>query len=527
MRAATVSVPPAEQVRKCARNCGESPEKWTMGLAGLGAASLFHEEGEITVRKLLISLATLLGVMGVGLVAGPAAVAGASSGGGALYVSTTGANTTTCRLSQHPCKTITYAISQAAVGSLIKVAAGTYAEQVYVNGAGLNNITIKGAAEGTTIVEPSAVPVTDTDSDSSTPQAAIVDVNGATGVTVKDLTVNGAAASDSITGCSPDYVGVYYHNASGTLSKVAVTNVGLSPSLFSCQSGQSVYVASDPGQTSDVTISKVAASGFEKNGITCDDPGTTCLIAHSTVTGAGPITSIAQNGIQVYGADATLTKDTVNSLSYTGGGTDATGILVINAGSLSLTGSTMDADDVGAYLLEDTTPLYVLQSGTTEGTWTVTGNTAERSPSNPGGGPGEGFGDGIDIDSTTAPVTVSGNKVEDDDGFGIGIYGANGATVTGNTAERDVDGIYLGAGSQAGTATNNGVSNNTASTNSNDGILADVPSAGNTFSSNLLKHDVIWGAQDLSSGSGTAGTANTWHSNVCAPAHDGTPLGVC
>jgi hypothetical protein len=204
MRAATVSVPPAEQVRKCARNCGESPEKWTMGLAGLGAASLFDEEGEITVRKLLISLATLLGVMGVGLVAGPAAVAGASSGGGALYVSTTGANTTTCRLSQHPCKTITYAISQAAVGSLIKVAAGTYAEQVYVNGAGLNNITIKGAAEGTTIVEPSTVPATDTDSDSSTPQAAIVDVNGATGVTVKDLTVNGAAASDSITGCSPD-----------------------------------------------------------------------------------------------------------------------------------------------------------------------------------------------------------------------------------------------------------------------------------------------------------------------------------
>jgi parallel beta-helix repeat protein len=479
------------------------------------------------VRRLLISLATLLGVMGVGLVAGPAAVAGASGSGGTLYVSTTGANTTTCRLSQHPCKTITYAVSQAAVGSVIKVAAGTYAEQVFVQGAGLNNITIKGAGSGTTIVEPSTLPQTDTDSDSSTVQDAIVDVNGATGVTIKGITVNGAAASDTFTGCGVGYDGVYFHNASGTLSKVAVTNVALPTADFGCQQGQAVYVTSDAGKTSDVTMTKVAASGFDKNGITCDDPGTTCLISGSTVTGAGPITSIAQNGIQVYGSSATLTHDTVNSLSYTAGGADATGILVINAGSLSLTGSTMDADDAGAYLLEDTSPGWVLQSGTTEGTWTVSGNTADRSPSNPGGGPGEGFGDGIDIDSTTAPVTVSNNKVENDDGFGIGIYGADGATVTGNTAEHDVNGVYLGAGSVAATATDNDVSNNTANTNSNDGILADTTTSNNSFSSNMLKHDVTWGAQDLSSGTGTAGTANTWHSNVCAPAHDGTPLGVC
>ena len=168
-----------------------------------------------------------------------------------------------------------------------------------------------------------------------------------------------------------------------------------------------------------------------------------------------------------------------------------------------------------------------MRGGTTEGQWTVTGNTADRGPSNPGGGPGEGFGDGIDIDSTTAPVTVSSNKVENDDGFGIGIYGADGATVTGDTAEHDVNGIYLSAGSVAANATNNAVFNNTASTNGNDGILADTTSADNTFTSNLLKHDVLWGAQDLSTGGKTAGSANTWTGNVWAPTHDGTPLGVC
>jgi parallel beta-helix repeat protein len=438
-----------------------------------------------------------------------------------------GANTTTCRLSQHPCLTISYAVSQAAVGSVIKVAAGTYHEQVAVNGAGLDNITIKGAGTGTTIVEPNAVSQNDTDSDSSAAQDAIVDVNGATGVTIKGLTVNGGSAQSSFTDCSVGYDGVYFHNASGTLSKVDVTGVDLPGGLFECQQGQGVYVTSDAGKTSDVTMTKVAVTNFDKNAITCDDPGTTCLISGSTTTGDGPITTTAQNGIQVYGSSATLTKDTVSSISYTGGTYDATGILVINAGSFSLTNSTMSADDVGAYLLEDTGPGWVLQSGTTEGTWTATGNTADLSPSNPGGGPGEGFGDGIDVDSTTAPVTISNNKVEHDDGFGIGIYGATGATVTGNTADNDVNGIYLGAGSQTATASHNDVSNNTADTNSNDGILADVPTLSNTFSSNVLKHDVLWGAQDLSSGSGTAGTANTWTSNVCAPVHDGSPLGVC
>jgi parallel beta-helix repeat protein len=477
------------------------------------------------MRKLIISLATLLGVMGVGLVAGPAAMAGATGGGGTLFVSPTGTDVSLCRIAAHPCKTITYALSQAPASSLIKVAAGTYPEQVVINGAALDNVTIEGAGASSTTIEPSTLPVGDTDTDSSAVQDAIIDVHNATGVTVEGLTVNGAAAQSTFTGCAVDYVGTYFHDASGTLSKVTVTNVELPAGLFGCQQGQAIYADSDPTSASSLTMTKVTVSNIDKNGITCDDLHTTCTISGSTVTGGGPINTTAQNGIQVYGASATLTKDTVGSFSYTGGGADATGILVIDAGTFSLTNSKANADDVGAYLLEDAG--FQLSPSTTEGTWTATGNTADQSPNNGGGSPGEGFGDGIDVDSTTAPVTVSNNKVENDAGFGIGLYGPNGATVSNNTAKSDFNGIYLGAGSVAAVASNNAITSNKALSNSNDGILADSPSSGNTFTSNSLRTNTLWDAQDLSTGAGTAGTANTWHTNVCGPAHDGTPAGVC
>jgi len=67
-----------------------------------------------------------------------------------------------------------------------------------------------------------------------------------------------------------------------------------------------------------------------------------------------------------------------------------------------------------------------------------------------------------------------------------------------------------------------------ASSNSNDGILADTSSTGNTFSGNSLKHDVVWDAQDKSGpGSGTGGTDNTWTGNACLPHGDGSPAAIC
>jgi parallel beta-helix repeat protein len=413
--------------------------------------------------------------------------------------------------------TITYAISKANPSSVINVAAGTYPEQVTISGSGLDGLTIKGHGAASTIIEPSSLPASDTDTDSSQPQFAIIDVNGATGVTIEDLAVNGTDAQGQFTGCGDGYVGVYYHDASGAISKATLTGVDLPPSLFECQQGQSVYVASDPTGSSTVTMSKVTVTNFDKNGITCDDPNTTCTITKTTVTGDGPVAT-AQNGIQVYDAAATLSKDSVSDVQYTGGD-QATGILVIDAGAFSLTKSKVTDSDTGAYLLEDSGPGWILQNDTTEGIWTVSKNTVTDATNN---------GDGIDVDSAINTVTVSGNKVEDNAGNGISLYGATDTTVSNTTATGNGNGIYLGAGTVGATANGNTISGNTASSNTNDGILADTSSTGNTFSGNSLKHNTVWDAQDRSGpGAGTGGTDNTWTGNHCLPSGDGSPAAIC
>ena len=78
------------------------------------------------------------------------------------------------------------------------------------------------------------------------------------------------------------------------------------------------------------------------------------------------------------------------------------------------------------------------------------------------------------------------------------------------------------------------VSSNTADTNSSDGIQADGPdsngdggSSGNTFTSNGLANNLSYDAEDDTTGSKTAGTANTWKSNRCTPKGDASPEGIC
>ena len=57
----------------------------------------------------------------------------------------------------------------------------------------------------------------------------------------------------------------------------------------------------------------------QKGGIVTNGPGTNVEITGNTVTGFGPVSFIAQNGIQVgYGASASVMRNTVTGHSYTG-----------------------------------------------------------------------------------------------------------------------------------------------------------------------------------------------------------------
>src|ERR1700679_3009459 len=201
-----------------------------------------------------------------------------------------------------------YTTIQAAVNApgvtTVEVCPGTYPEQVTITG----NLTLKGIASGTSDAAVVVVPagglmtngVTDIFGD---PTAAQILVQNAT-VTISHITVDGA--NDGLTDCSVDAIGIYYQNASGTITDNAVRNVLLPPALQGCQDGLAINVDSTTG--SSVTVSNNSVRNYDKNGITASgpgdgSPGPNVTVTGNTVIGLGATTVIAQNGIQVsYGA---------------------------------------------------------------------------------------------------------------------------------------------------------------------------------------------------------------------------------
>jgi parallel beta-helix repeat protein len=476
------------------------------------------------VKKFCLSRAAGRLIVVFGLVAGGMAALtplAQAAAGGTLYVNgTTGNDTGTCRLPAHPCATISYALTQSATDatSTIKVTAGFYPEPLAIT----HSVTIAGAGDtgSGTVIDPSTL-ISDTDTDSSTPQEAIVDVTDTTGVTLKGLDISGGNAGNNFAwpGCGDDFVGVYYHDSSGTMTKVQVTGVELPADLFGCQDGLAVYVASDAGDTSSVTMSALKVNNFDKNGVTCDDEGTTCTLGHSNITGIGATGLIAANGFQgVDTASVTLNHDTIKDNSYTGGGFDneATGILIFDVGTVSATDNTLSANDVNGYFGSD-------GGGPGGSTWTISGNTVNNATDNvPGGYAGYGYG--IQLDSTGNPVSITGNTVSHSAAYGIALTGANNATVSGNTVtDSGSDGIYVGGpGTSAGAtlSTADVIEDNTANANQGDGIHADTDAAFDTFSGNTANRNLIYDLQD-------AGTGNVWSGNTCMPTHDSSPSYLC
>jgi parallel beta-helix repeat protein len=434
-----------------------------------------------------------------------------------LYVNAnTGNNVGSCRLHADPCQTITYAISQAPPAANIDVANGTYAEQV-VDSTSLN-LNIVGASEAGTIIEPSSVPVGDQDTDSSSLEYAIVDAQPGSKVNLSDLTIDGEAAINTFT-CGSEFDGVYYHDAKGSMSHVTVENIELPMSDFGCQGGLAIYAAADSAMTTTVTMTTVTVNTYDKNGITCDDPGTTCTVSSSTVTGIGCTNLIAQNGIQGYDAGTvTLTSDTVSDNCYNVDASPyyvATGVLLYDNAHSTATTVTADGDDVGIYAGNDgggpaTTTISI--------THCIASNASNASTV---------AGLGIGVDSATAG-TVEYDTMKDDTGGGLAVYGSSGLTIEHNKANSDSDGFYIGGpGTVGANSTGNTIESNKVNKDTDDGMYVDSDTSGNTFTSNTGKHDVNYSFQDFSSGSGTAHTANTWHTNVCHPAGDSSPGGLC
>ena len=234
------------------------------------------------------------------------------------------------------------AVNAAIPSGTINVAAGSYTEQVVVNG---KNLSILGAGRAsTTILSPAALATTFT---TSGPNKPVVSVQNASNVVVRDFTVDGNGAGNA----NNRIQGVAYWNAGGKLLDCDVLRVRSTP-LDGVQAGVGVFGGTNTSAFS-LEMGGTRILDFQKNGTVFTGTGYSVNVHDCTVTGAGPTALTAQNGIQISsGASGTVTNCAVSGTYYTGPSFTATGQLFFAAGTVNVSGGTVTGCQSGTYYID-------------------------------------------------------------------------------------------------------------------------------------------------------------------------------
>jgi len=241
------------------------------------------------------------------------------------------------------------AVDAASPGDEIRICKGVYAEQVTIR----KPLDID--ADNGAILMPSNMQANAASLFSGAPIATALLVTDTTGVSISGLTVDGV--NNGIAGCAPDLIGVSFLNASGALVHVAVRNFKLPTALNGCQSGTGIFVQSGNGGVSKVEIDHCTVHDFQKNGITADEIGTTAIIRRNVVTGLGPTTGAAQNGVQIgFGAGGSILGNTVTNNVFAPCNdintctTVATNILVTQSDGVEVSGNSAGISQVNIFV---------------------------------------------------------------------------------------------------------------------------------------------------------------------------------
>lgn len=136
---------------------------------------------------------------------------------------------------------------------------------------------------------------------------------------------NGTVTGADITG--GNYFGVVNDGGAVNIRNSSIHDVGETP-LNGTQHGVAIYFTYGNGGTGSINGNTL--TNYQKGGIVVNGHLSSATIQGNTVTGQGPLSYIAQNGIQIgYGAKATVTKNTVTGNAYTGSSTVSGGIIVV------------------------------------------------------------------------------------------------------------------------------------------------------------------------------------------------------
>ncbi|HMM80946.1 MAG TPA: right-handed parallel beta-helix repeat-containing protein [Pyrinomonadaceae bacterium] len=274
----------------------------------------------------------------------------------------------------------TYPTIQAAInaanpagGDKIQVAANTYTEQLSITKC----VTIEGAGIGSTIIQAPAT---------LAPSGvlgftgnSIVEVRSNSYVTVTGVTITGPLP---LLAYPNKTFGIFVaENATLDMSNSQVTAIHTSSGVDGAQNGTGIGVGSTAANTiGTIVLNNVTVNDYQKNGMLVERTGSVATIANSTVTGIGPTSIIAQNGIQIAdGATGTITASTITQNLYIITNPlnpwASSGVLPWNAGAVTITGSTLNNNDVSVYTGTSSVPA-------TPAPLTITGNTFDANTYN-------------------------------------------------------------------------------------------------------------------------------------------------
>lgn len=259
-------------------------------------------------------------------------VAATSAYGRTRVVNNNPANTSS------PCNTALYstigaAITAANPGDTVQVCPSTYPEAVYINKANLKLTGLN--IDGSTLIEllPTAgIISTDVNASAENPtENVILLVDSVSGVAITNISVNGSLATNA--GATGN-AGIYFRNASGSVTHSAVSYIGLNVdgTVTGIQQGHGIYIDSATDGAASVTVTGTSIHDFNKSGIEAAFSGAVLVAKNNAITGTGPTATTAQNGVEVlYGAKGTVNSNVVSSVDYTPSSTAATGILFYQA----------------------------------------------------------------------------------------------------------------------------------------------------------------------------------------------------
>jgi hypothetical protein len=149
------------------------------------------------------------------------------------------------------------------------------------------------------------------------------------------------------------YYGVVADGANVTVTGSQIHDIGDQPSFTGMQYGRAVlYYNGARGAISNSSVYDFQKNGIEISGQAADgstplNPKTSVTVANDVVMGNGPIDYIAQNGIVIRnGANAVVKGNTIKNFDYTPAGTEATGLLNYEAGTIAVSGNTFARNEV-------------------------------------------------------------------------------------------------------------------------------------------------------------------------------------